>query len=106
MSDEDKEIVALAKRFNKPKMIAAWLGVSVTQVHNTLHAARKHDRSIPYFAERDHKNTQPVLPGQIVVGVRLMPLLEREATRRGKSVQETARDLIETGLLAGASRHE
>ena len=106
MSSKAEDIIRLARHFYPPKLIAPWVGVSQQYVRDTLCRARRHDPSIPHFDGSARRNERPVLPGQIVVGVRLMPLLEQEATRRGKSVSETARDIIEKGLLDGWARND
>ena len=116
MIDLYQEIVALAQRGHPPSKIAPWMNISKSTVNYNLRKARLAGEDIPRFTTAHHAEPMPHSPEapkapvtdgtHISVPNRLKSLLDREAERRGKTASEVARDILEQGLLARASRHD
>lgn len=101
-------IVTMAENGVRPKAIAQQLACHPNTVYGTIREARKAGANIPHFkAGKDPEGT-PVEEPQVqhfVVPLRLRSLLEREADRKNKTVQEMAQRLLEDALLGRAARH-
>ena len=106
-----KEVSDLARQGVRPGDIAKRLGIQPHTVYYHIKAARKSGVKIPHFSTRTgdaakaRANKLAEVEGYIAVPLRLKPLLERQAERKGVSPQDLARTILERGLLDGASRH-
>ncbi len=99
-------VISLAKGGTRPKAIARQLSCHPNTVYECIRAARKRGENIPPFGKGVLPETpQPEAPSvrQIVVPVRLFSLLEKHAERKGVSITEAARRLLEDALLGGVT---
>jgi len=98
------KIIALANDGVQPAMIAARLSLTARQVHNSICNARRRGIEVKRFGGSgkpvDSDTLAAVKPqGAVVIGERLMSMLNRRAEAEGISASELARRFIERSLL-------
>lgn len=106
MNALDKRVIAHAKSGTPPRFIAGLENVAQSKIYAILKAARARGEEVPLFRNTGGvTNTVNVSrghverPTQLVIGLRLMGLLESAASRKGVSPQQLGRDIIEAKLL-------